>query len=111
VRKRIEEVFGWTKAAAGFRNTHRRGLAHVGWMLTLTASAYNLVRLPKLMAVAAYRCPESAIGNVRIRGCAWIRGIGDFLSRRRVRGNWAVLVPHWGVCTICLAWLRRHYAG
>jgi hypothetical protein len=60
VRKRIEEVFGWTKAAAGFRNTHRRGLASVGWMFTLTPSAYNLVRLPKLLAVAAYPCPESA---------------------------------------------------
>jgi len=53
VRKRIEEVFGWTKAAAGFRKTHHRGLARVGWMFTLTATAYNLVRLPKLVAAAA----------------------------------------------------------
>jgi hypothetical protein len=51
-RKRIEEVFGWTKAAAGFRKTHRRGLARVGWMLTLTTAAYNLVRRPKLVGVA-----------------------------------------------------------
>ena len=49
VRKRIEEVFGWTKAAAGFRKTHHRGLARVGWMFTLTATAYNLIRLPKLL--------------------------------------------------------------
>jgi hypothetical protein len=27
VRKRIEEVFGWTKTAAGFRKTRHRGLA------------------------------------------------------------------------------------
>jgi IS5 family transposase len=27
VRKRIEEVFGWTKAVAGFRKTRHRGLA------------------------------------------------------------------------------------
>ena len=47
VRKRIEEVFGWTKAAAGFRKTRHRGLARVGWMFTLTATAYNLVRLPQ----------------------------------------------------------------
>src|SRR6267154_3074736 len=40
VRKRIEEVFGWTKAAAGFRKTHHRGLARVGWMFTLKATAY-----------------------------------------------------------------------
>jgi transposase len=53
VRKRIEEVFGWTKAAAGFRKTRHRGLARVGWMFTLTATAYNLVRLPKLVGAAA----------------------------------------------------------
>jgi transposase len=53
VRKRIEEVFGWTKTAAGFRKTHHRGLARVGWMFTLTATAYNLVRLPKLVGAAA----------------------------------------------------------
>jgi len=29
LRKRIEEVFGSTKAAAGFRKTRRRGLARV----------------------------------------------------------------------------------
>src|SRR6202163_41508 len=53
LRKRIEEVFGWTKAAAGFRKTRHRGLACVGWMFTLTATAYNLVRLPKLVGAAA----------------------------------------------------------
>ena len=52
-RKRIEEVFGWTKAAAGFRQTHHRGLARVGWMFTLTATAYNLVRLTKLVQAKA----------------------------------------------------------
>ena len=53
MRKRIEEVFGWTKTAAGFRKTRHRGLARVGWMFTLTATAYNLVRLRKLVAAAA----------------------------------------------------------
>ena len=53
MRKRIEEVFGWTKGAAGFRQTHHRGLGRVGWMFTLTAAAYNLVRLPKLMGAVA----------------------------------------------------------
>jgi hypothetical protein len=47
VRKRIEQVFGWTKAAAGFRKTHHCGLARVGWMFTITATAYNLVRIRK----------------------------------------------------------------
>jgi transposase len=53
VRKRIEEGFGWTKTAAGFRKTRHRGLARVGWMFTLTATAYNLIRLPKLLAGVA----------------------------------------------------------
>ncbi len=53
MRKRIEEVFGWSKAAAGFRRTRHCGLARVRWMFTLTITAYNLVRLPKLIAVAA----------------------------------------------------------
>ena len=53
LRKRIEEVFGWMKSAAGFRKTRHRGTDRVGWMFTLNAAAYNLVRLPKLLAVAA----------------------------------------------------------
>jgi IS5 family transposase len=52
LRKRIEEPFGW-KAAAGLRKTRHRGLARVGWMVTLTAAACNLVRLFKLLANVA----------------------------------------------------------
>ena len=52
-RKRIEEVFGWMKSAAGFRQTHHRGTARVGWMFTLNAAAYNLVRLSKLLGAVA----------------------------------------------------------
>ena len=50
LRKRIEEVFGWTKSAAGLRKTRHRGLDRVGWQFTLTLAAYNLIRLPKLLA-------------------------------------------------------------
>ena len=53
VRKRIEKVFAWIKVTAGFRKTHQRGLARIRWMLTLMATVYNLVRLPKLMAAVA----------------------------------------------------------
>jgi hypothetical protein len=45
-------VFGWAKPAAGFRKTRHRGVARVGWMFTLKATAYNLVRLPKLVRAA-----------------------------------------------------------
>ena len=53
VRKRIEEVFGWIKTVGGLRKTRHRGTALVGWMFTLAAAAYNVVRIPKLLAVAA----------------------------------------------------------
>jgi transposase len=52
IRKRIEEVFGWKKSAAGMRQTKFRGLERVGWCFTLTAAAYNLIRLPRLLATA-----------------------------------------------------------
>jgi transposase len=53
IRKRIEEVFGWMKTVGGQRKTRFCGTARVGWMFTLAAAAYNLVRLPKLLDVAA----------------------------------------------------------
>ncbi len=49
IRKRIEEPFGWIKTTAGLRKTRHRGLGRVGWMVTLTATAANLIRLPKLL--------------------------------------------------------------
>lgn len=51
-RKRIEEVFGWVKAAAGLRQTKHRGRERVGWVFTLATTAYNLIRLPKLLQEA-----------------------------------------------------------
>ena len=53
VRKRIEEVFGWMKTVGGLRKTRHRGTARVGWMFTLTAAAYNLARMPRLLGAAA----------------------------------------------------------
>ena len=50
VRKRIEEAFGWAKAAAGFARARHRGLARVGWQFTLAMAAYDLIRLPKLLS-------------------------------------------------------------
>jgi len=53
IRKRIEEVFGWGKEVAGLRRMRLRGLQRVGWAFTLRVTAYNLVRLPRLMGTAA----------------------------------------------------------
>jgi transposase len=49
-RKRIEEAFGWIKTVAGLRKAKLRGLLKVDWVFTFAVAAYNLVRLPKLMA-------------------------------------------------------------
>lgn len=49
-RKRIEECFGWMKTIALMRKVRHRGLAKVGWVFTLAAAAYNLVRMRKLLA-------------------------------------------------------------
>jgi len=47
-RKRVEEVFGWLKTVALQRKTRFRGPDRVGWMFTLAAAAYNLVRIRNL---------------------------------------------------------------
>jgi hypothetical protein len=52
VRKRIEEVFGWVKTAAGQRTTRFRGTPRVELAFTFAAAAYNLIRMPKLLAAA-----------------------------------------------------------
>jgi transposase len=52
IRKRIEEGFGWMKTIGGLRKTRHRGTARVGWQFTLTAAAYNLVRIPTILAQA-----------------------------------------------------------
>ena len=52
-RKRVEEIFGWMKTIALMRKVRHRGLERVGWMFTLAAAAYNLVRMRKLLPVAA----------------------------------------------------------
>ena len=49
-RKRIEEVFGWIKSSAGLRQTKHRSQPRVDWCFALATTAYNLIRLPKLLA-------------------------------------------------------------
>jgi transposase len=53
IRKRIEEGFGWMKTVGGMRRPKYRGREKVSWYFTFTAAAYNLIRLPRLMARAA----------------------------------------------------------
>jgi hypothetical protein len=53
IRKRIEEGFGWAKEIAGLAQVKLRGLARVDYAFVLGLAAYNLVRLPKLLAGAS----------------------------------------------------------
>jgi transposase len=49
IRKRVEEIFGWMKTVGGFRRTRYRGLARTGLAGFLVGTAYNLVRMSKLL--------------------------------------------------------------
>jgi transposase len=49
-RKRIEEPFGWMKTTGGLRKTRHCGRGLVEWFFVLTAAAYNLIRIPKILA-------------------------------------------------------------
>lgn len=52
IRKRIEEAFGWIKTIGGLRKSRFVGRPKTDWAFTFAAAAYNLVRLPKLLAAA-----------------------------------------------------------
>ena len=52
-RKRIEEAFGWIKTIAGCAKAKLRGTHRLAFRFTLAMAAYNLVRMPRLLAEAA----------------------------------------------------------
>lgn len=49
-RKLVEEPFGWGKTVGPIRKTMLRGLERVCAQFTLTMAAYNLAKLPRLIA-------------------------------------------------------------
>lgn len=53
IRKRVEEIFGWSKPIGGLVQVKVRGLAKVKAKFTLTLVAYNLIRIPKLLEAPA----------------------------------------------------------
>jgi transposase len=52
-RPRIERVFGWLKPLAGLRKVKLRGLDKVDSLFVFACAAFNLRRLPRLIAAAA----------------------------------------------------------
>jgi transposase len=53
IRKRVEEIFGWSKAVGGLAQVKLRGIAKVTALFTLGLAAYNLIRIPKLLSASA----------------------------------------------------------
>jgi len=49
IRKRVEEIFGWIKTTGGFRRTRYVGLDKTQMAGYLVASAYNLIRMVRLL--------------------------------------------------------------
>jgi hypothetical protein len=49
-RPRIEPAVGWLKTIAWMRKVKLRGLPKVDWLLVFASAAFNLIRLPKLLA-------------------------------------------------------------
>lgn len=49
IRKRVEEIFGWWKTVGCFRKTRYRGAKRTGLWAYITAAAYNLTRMAKLL--------------------------------------------------------------
>lgn len=52
-RKLIERVFGWAKLDRGLRQVKLRGRRRVDWFYQLAVTAYNLVRMRRLIPVLA----------------------------------------------------------
>ena len=53
VRKRVEEIFGWTKTVAHFRKTRFVGLARNRLAGLMIAASYNLLRIARLLPTPA----------------------------------------------------------
>jgi hypothetical protein len=52
-RKLVEEPFGWAKTIGGLARPKLKGLARQGFAFTFVMAAYDLVRLPRLIAATA----------------------------------------------------------
>jgi len=51
-RKLVEEVFGWANTIAGMAKVKVRGVRSVRHAFTIAMAAYNLIRMPRLLAAA-----------------------------------------------------------
>lgn len=61
LRKRVEEIFGWMKTVGGFQRTRYRGVERTALAAYLVGTAYNLVRMAKLLVEPARQEPVTAV--------------------------------------------------
>lgn len=53
IRKRIEEIFGWSKTVGGFRQSRFKGKRRTQLGAYFTGAAYNLIRMTRLLPAVA----------------------------------------------------------
>jgi IS5 family transposase len=53
IRKRVEEIFGWSKTVGGMAKTRYRGLARVAAHVLSVMTAYNLIRMARIESSTA----------------------------------------------------------
>lgn len=53
IRKRVEEIFGWTKGIALFRKTRFKGVRRTDFASRMIGAAYNLLRMANLLPTPA----------------------------------------------------------
>ena len=53
IRKRVEEIFGWTKTVGGFRKTRYKGTERNQSAAYMVGAAYNLLRIARLIHAPA----------------------------------------------------------
>lgn len=56
IRKRVEEIFGWGKTVGGLRKTRYKGVERTQWWAAWSLSAYNLLRMAKLLIGREMEC-------------------------------------------------------
>jgi transposase len=53
IRKRVEEIFGWSKTVGGYRKTRVKGVDRNQLAAFMVGAAYNLMRITKLLVPGA----------------------------------------------------------
>src|SRR5262249_38406920 len=53
IRKRVEEIFGWSNPVGGLTQLTLRGLSKVRAKSPLALAAYDMARIPKLLQATA----------------------------------------------------------